>query len=949
MFFEQYFKNRGESIEPNHNNEVQVRCPFPHDKGFEENASASFNIKHRIYKCFACTAEDRDNGMSETSFISKVFNTTYDNASKLKNIIIDSDGFDQLNVNLLKNENLKKYLNETRGLTDSTIVQYQLGYMGTGIVYPVFMFGMLFDTRTYDKDHAPDEPKIKSRPKAKPLLFPFDHWVKDTRPTILTAGENDTLLGRQNGFNCVETTLGEGSVPKIVISFFKGRKVYITYDCDKAGKQSALRMAYYLKEAGADVYLVDLGLTGTKDDKDLTDYFLKHNKKPEDFQSLIDNAPAFTTEQYIEQKNKEYELIDLWNVKQSRYSDKYISSRVMQMGHFELPLVDVPSHIEWACRGEMEGNVCAMCPRHIKNQSGEWSLESENLEDLLELVDVNKDLQFKGMRRVCGIPAKCPNSRMNVMAKKHVEKVILAPDVETESEQSGFKSAELHAYVLDGETVDGERYRMYFKRVPNPKDQTIVLIVDKFESSDNAINMFKVTPDFINSMKIWQGDPYTIMTRRFELLGKKAVGKYLPEYVFYAADLTYHGILDINFMGKLMKGHPEGLMIGASRTGKSEVLKALNLFYGLGNYTEVKNASTAGLIGGVDKSSSGTFRISWGEIPRNHKGLMFLDEISGLPPEVYKHLTGVRSEREAVIAKIVKGKAPAKTRLLWVGNPKTKEDGRSKTLYDYSSGVDVCLDLFPADEDVSRFDFIVLVPEPAEYISPLNDDGTVPPPPELPTELKDLIRWAWSRTSGQVKFAEYVEKYIEHVALELNKDFGSSVKIVGIEATKKIARIATAVAAACFSTDESGETVIVRKEHVDWTRDFLINCYDNDIFQLKQYVQNERKFSTTTDEINLEVVKLIKQYPMIIKVLLEQESVPTYVLQNVGNINSKDEYNHVIHSMYSLGLLTAVKGGSYAGTRRLKLAIAAIKNQTKEKKQVDKGKPRSFSDKINLQ
>jgi hypothetical protein len=52
--------------------------------------------------------------------------------------------------------------------------------------------------------------------------------------------------------------------------------------------------------------------------------------------------------------------------------------------------------------------------------------------------------------------------------------------------------------------------------------------------------------------------------------------------------------------------------------------------------------------------------------------------------------------------------------------------------------------------------------------------------------------------------------------------------------------------------------------------------------------------------------------------------------------------------MYSLGLLTAVKGGSYAGTRRLKLAIAAIKNQTKEKKQVDKGKPRSFSDKINL-
>jgi hypothetical protein len=179
----------------------------------------------------------------------------------------------------------------------------------------------------------------------------------------------------------------------------------------------------------------------------------------------------------------------------------------MQMGHFELPIVDIPSHIEWECRGETESTVCAMCPRNVKNNSGAWSLESENLEDLLELVDVNKEIQRKGMLRVCGIPSKCPNSRMSVMAKRHVEKVILAPDVETESEASGFKVAELHAYVIDGETVDGEKYRMYFKRVPNPKDQTIVLIVDKVENSDNAINMFKVTPEFIKVMSAWQGNP----------------------------------------------------------------------------------------------------------------------------------------------------------------------------------------------------------------------------------------------------------------------------------------------------------------------------------------------------------------------------------------------------------------------------------------------------------
>jgi DNA primase len=71
----------------------------------------------------------------------------------------------------------------------------------------------------------------------------------------------------------VETTLGEGSIPKILLSFFYGKTVYICYDSDEAGKKSALRMAFYLKDAGANVFIIDLGLSGTKEDKDLTDYF----------------------------------------------------------------------------------------------------------------------------------------------------------------------------------------------------------------------------------------------------------------------------------------------------------------------------------------------------------------------------------------------------------------------------------------------------------------------------------------------------------------------------------------------------------------------------------------------------------------------------------------------------------------------------------------------------
>lgn len=947
MFFEEYFQKRGEEVTPNSQNEVQVKCPFPHAKGLEEHASASFNVKRRIYKCFACAAEGLDDGMSETSFIGKLYHVDYETAIKLKNMHMEAVNLEQMTDNLMNNPSLVKYLSD-RGIPEQAIIEYQLGYTGDGIIYPVLLDGILFDTRTHVPNPAEGEPKTRSRKKAKPLLFPYDHWKKDSKPTIMTAGENDTLLGRTFGFNCVETTLGEGSIP-IILKVFYGKTVYVCYDCDHAGKAAASKLAFYLKEAGAsDVYIISLGLEGTKADKDLTDYFVKHKKTAEDFQQLVDTAELFTQEQYIEEKNKEFQLVDLWNVKSSHYTNKYISSRVMQSGHFEIPLVDVPSHLDWECLGAMDNPACNICSFY-GGATGTWTLDNNNLEDILGLLEVNVATRNKYMKSLCGLPAKCPNSRIRPIAYKHVEKVILAPDVETENEATGYRAAELFAYILDGNTEDGNKYRMYFKRVADLKTGSMVLIVDKVEDSDNAINSFKVTPQFMQAMKQWQGNPYTIMKKRYEDLGKVAVGKYLPEMIFYASDIVYHSVLDFKLFGKEEKGHPEGLIIGASRTGKSEVGNAMQRFYGLGNVTEAKNASVAGLIGGVDKSTNGTYRISWGSIPRNHKGMLFMDEISGLPPEVFKHLTGLRSQRKAVIEKIRKGEAPAKTRLLWVGNPRVGEDKRSRSLYDYNYGVDVCLDLFPADEDISRFDFIILVPEPAEYISPLNPDGTVPEKAQLPKELKDLVRWVWSRSVDQVVFEPYVERYIEQTALDLDKDFGSSVKIIGVEGGKKIARIATSVAACCFSCSEDGEKVIVKKEHVDWVKDFLLKCYDNEIFRLKQYVVEERKFITTDDETTVYVAGLIKKYPMLMKVLIEQQDCPHYNLKAASAIDDT-EYKFITSNMMMKGLIKPTPKGVVA-TRKLRLSVDILRAKKPVKmkeKPIEDSSPRSFSDKMKF-
>lgn len=932
-YFEEFFRQRGEAIEANSQGEVIVKCPFPHDKGYENHASASFNREKRIYKCFTCTAEDRDKGMSEVSFVAKIYGCSYEDAVKLKSMKVDGsvDNLDKSVDNLFKMApDLVDYLHTKRGLTDDTIKEYKLGYTGDGIVYPVILNGILVDTRTYNPNPDEGEPKIRSKKNAKALLFPYDQWVNSDEPTLMCAGENDTLLARQLGFNAVTTTLGEGSIPKMLLKKFSGRKVYVAYDCDEAGRTQSQRIGYYLKDAGAEVYIVDLGLQGTKEDKDITDYFMKHGKTAADLQALMSAAPLLTEEQYIEVKNKEYPLVDLWDVKKEQYSNMYISSRVMQMGHFELPQVDIPSHIEWACGGFIEGNkTCENCL--VANRSGDWSLTSDNLKDLLKLVEVSEDDQNKAMKRLCGMPEKCPRPRLRKVAKKHVEKVLLAPDVETEDADSGYQLTESHAYVINGNTKDGEKYRMFFKRVPHPKNQMEILIVDKVEDSDNAINSFKVTDAFREAMKPWQGHPDVIMKKRYEELGKVAVGAYLPESIFYSSEIIYHSVIDMKFLGEYMKGHPEGLIIGASRTGKSEVGNKMSKFYGLGNVTECKNASVAGLIGGVDKSSNGTFRIAWGEIPRNHNGLLFLDEISGMPPEVFKHLTGLRSQREAVIAKIQKGKAPAKTRLLWVGNPRTTSDGESQTLFDYPNGVRVCKDLFPADEDISRFDFIVLVPEPDAdgYISPLDENGNPPDRKHLPTELRELVRWVWSRKKDQVVFDSLVERYIENRAKQLNKEFGTSVKIIGVEGAKKIARIATSIAAACFSCTDDGESILVKQEHVDWVEKFLRTNYDNDVFRLREFVQDEQKTNSFTEASALEFANIAKMYPMLVRALLHQSDMKSYDLQISSGMESTD-YRQTIARMLQSGLVTQTKIG-YKASRRMRLCADKFKKDYKKK------------------
>ena len=928
QFFDRFFSERG-SYTPNSQYEASVLCPFPHDKGYETRPSAHVNVKTGLFHCKTCRAEGRFNqgGLSEIGFMAQVYNVSYERAVQMFAELDDAETYDEVTWlravdGLLENGTEMQYLLD-RGISRDTIIQYRLAYTGDGIRYPVIIYGQLCDIRTYRQNTVP---KITSLKGSTPLLFPFDAWRADERPTLLVAGENDVLLARQNGFNALTVTAGEGTFPKMFVGLFKDKDVYVCFDCDEAGKRGARSVAFYLKEAGARVRVVDLKLPGTKEDKDITDFFVHDGKSAADLQALIDSAPVYTPEMFQEDKNEVYPLIDLWDLAEGEYHGKEVSSRVVLAGKYDT-VMQAPTAVEWKCNGQRNCNECSGCP--LANESGWWTLD-KNLEHLMSLVDVTRDKQNAAIRKFCGIPAKCPNSTWKIRARQPIYKAVFTPDVDTEDEISGHRSVEQYAYVVGLQLEDGARYRAFYRPYPHPLDgQRVFMVIDRVEDSDNSLNTFQMTPELKEELKVFQGAP-DVKMKEFADRMHDIVRMFKPnEMVSYATIIMYHSPLRFLFNKKEMKGYPEMLVSGESRTGKTETALFFQRHVRIGNFMAVKGATTAGLLGGADKLPSGGFKINWGTIPRNHRGIVILDEMSGMSRDVMASLTSMRSERIATVHKIAKGKAPAETRMLWLSNPRTMENGQSKNVHDYPNGVQLFLDLVGSDEDVARFDACILITKDSNQDSSPMDEPEIP---AYPADLnRNLIYWVWSRKSDQIKFDVGVDAYAVHVAKELNDRFDTDVKFLGAEAWKKLVRIAVACAGACFSCDSSGDSLLVCKEHVEWAAGFLTRCYDNPVFRLPEYARLRRAHTETTEAVNAAVAGICRTQPILIKTLLQaMNPMPLQTLQAVSGLEPQD-FRTFMNKMSNMTLIDVTNFGVTA-TRRLRKSVDAYREEFQKSK-----------------
>ena len=914
-FFEYYFDEYDFSKK-----ETAVCCPFPHHTAsgheYQETIpSAHINLDKGLFHCKVC-----DKGLSEVAFIAAVLGCSYESAIKISKMFTTKEDKFTWKDNTISPEIQELCLR--LGISKEVIEELELKTeLGDEIAFPVFLYGKVVDVRSYRPQDRAN--KIRSRVGTTTgMIIPFDIWrqTPEDKWTIICAGEKDMAVTRSNGFNAITLTGGEKALPKI-INPFKNRKVAICYDNDEAGIAGANTLAAFLMPYVKEVKVVTNFHEVCKEHgEDLTDFFVKYKKTKADLKNYINNTPAFTREQAKEEQLKRRPLITLLEASKPQYINRVVQSNVQVVATFEKAM-PVPTTI-YAKKINTSGD--AKYNQMLVGEERTWELSENTCQDVLKLVDNNfTEEQIRlNIRELLGIS----KYERDVKVEKPTKDTVYQCNVTDlfEATTKDIATIEFTAYVLKKRLESGRKYLITYKLVPHPyKGQQLVMVILDVEEASDSISNFHITDEVKKNLDKFRELEGTVPERINKLteMVKAFIGYNGYNKLIEAVDLSYHTVLEFNFgTFKNVRGYLDTLIVAESRVGKSSTAEALQRLYGLGAFTSLagNSATIPGIIGGSTKVN-GNYQTRAGLIPMNHRGLVIFEELAKCNSNLVRELTDIRSSNQVRIAR-VSGvlTLPALVRMITLTNVKNT-GSKIKPINSYPNGIDILVDLIGSPEDIARYDLMLILGDQGNKIV---DPFWEPSTPFEPEAYQTRIRWVWSRTIDQIIIDKEVGKHILDKCNELNKTYDSHIKIFGTEAWKKVARLAIAMAGYLVSTDTSYEKIIVTKEHVDAAVEYLIDCYDNPTFKLKEYVKMEQLYNTIDDEGVKLLQELYNQNPSI---MLQLERLSSTNKQNLMAATGLDSelYNKFMQRL-TQGLFIQYEGYDIIPTQRFRLGMSKI-------------------------
>ena len=899
-FYSDYFTN----LNPGLDGECAVKCPW-HD---DSVASMSVNLATGRFYCHACDIGGDEyefyrlaEGYEKSDFARMVrkIERQYgirpqseperDPESHLAEFEEEEvDYIDEREVMkshriLMQSSKMLHFLLNKRGLRRETIEKYKIGYDVERITIPVYdSKGGCVNIRRYSPDARGKAKMISYKMgSGSARLYPIENLAGDT--ILLTEGEMDCLLAIQMGYNAITTTGGANTWRAQWNGLFKDKTVLICYDIDKAGLTGAEKIARSLHGIAKQVKIIKLPIVDPPDG-DLTDYFVALGHTKEDLDLVIDRAHTFVpgNEEPEEDPSKPVR-VHLSQASHSDYIDKKITMDVMVSGK-DIGPYGYPKKMKISCTPD-NGNKCAMCVVGV-NGGDRTILFKDDDRSLLQLIDCTDAQQRAVVKTKAGIPKSCNSFNIEVEEQGNIEEVILQPELDFSAVDRPYTTRT--AYVVGHGLQANMSYRMGGVTITDPRHQYVTHLIGEAEPSQDNVSSFKMTPTKNERLKIFQpAEGQTVHEKFAEIyhdFTNNVTHIYGREDVLTAVDLVYHSVLSFRFQDQhVPRGWVEALIIGDTRTGKSETAQSMMNHYKLGEFVTGENTTFAGLIGGMQQTQKRWF-VSWGKIPLNDRRLVIIDEVSGLSEDSIGNMSGVRSSGIAEIVKIHQERTHARTRLLWISNTRT---GRSLNQYGY--GVEAVQELIGKNEDVARFEFVVSCASEEVSMDLINRHASeIGQVPHIYTYdlCKQLVLWAWSREEEDIHFTDEAVTLILDLAKQMAKDYISHVPLVeGANQRIKLARLAVATACRMYST-EDGVRVIVKAEHVKFCYDFLTKVYKKPSLGYWDLSQQVREQERAAEESKDSVLKFLTQNQDVARVFMQYNYVIAKDLEDLCDLDS---------------------------------------------------------------
>lgn len=728
-------------------------------------------------------------------------------------------------------------LQRVRGWTRATVEKLGLGWDGSHLLIPVYSpSGELVNARMYD-------PFKRSRTKsfhyANPdglrrttVWLPFGQkMLEETGAVWWFEGEPDAVLAAQMGFPTAVVTGGAGTWCDEVVPVATGRKNVLCYDTDSAGMNGARRVAARMRSLGMEVVAVQMPLSSGL--KDFTDAVQKDSRDSKWFRALAADAWAGRAPAGTGESQEPVRV---------RLGGGVPGEPIRTMGHvFGTHMVPalVPASVEATCAANWNPERCNVCPVQRANLQLRVDVAPDS-RDLMALVVANAKQQEAEVRRIGGIPARCPTVRLTTSGMWQVQQLKLSPPLaDRDGGDSTLRSA-LFVSPADGRPLPVQTNRLYdFVGKVEPDvltNEWTLLSCDASPAEDDA-EAFSMDPDLRDRLAAaFQPDAWTPegIARSVEgearRLARHVTKIFGREDLLVAVDLCYHSVLQFPFVDRVLtRGWLSLGVFGDTRTGKSETIHAMAEHLAAGKYVaDPSNATYAGLVGGLQQVGSGdkSWSVTWGLIPMNDKGLVAVDEASSLSTDDIGRMSGMRSSGVADITKIRGASTQARTRLIMSGNPR----GTGRSLRSYPTPVEGFMELIGAPEDVARFDLVVGVLSGLDKGVADAALGQQDPPADV--ELRRaLLRFAWSRRAEHVTWSPGAEALCSALGAKMARSYHASIPIVEpSEQDARIARLAVAAAARTFSVDpEDPLRLVVRSCHVEYAAALMERAYCGDL------------------------------------------------------------------------------------------------------------------------